>query len=98
MFHNREPITRVAAALGHSTPAITLLVYAHIIPTEDSGAAQRLDQLIGFEIPSGSKTVATSDEDPNDCKEVIERLVAKGGIEPPTQGFSGRSRRKRKIG
>ena len=71
MFHNRERITSVAAALGPSTPAITLSVYAHIIPTEDSGATQRLDQLIGFEISGGSKTVAMPDEDSNDCKEAI---------------------------
>jgi integrase len=86
LLHNGELITRVQAILGHASPAITLSVYAHILPTKDDGAARRLDQLIGFELPSGSKPVATDGET---VRRVLEsRVVAKGGIEPPTQGFS----------
>jgi integrase len=32
-----RPVTAVAAHLGHATPAITLAVYAHHIPTNDAG-------------------------------------------------------------
>ena len=48
MFHNREPITNVSKTMGHASPAITLSIYAHMIPTEDDGSARRLDQLIAF--------------------------------------------------
>jgi integrase len=54
MIHNNEPITRVSTALGHWSPAVTLNVYAHLIPSDDTSAAHRLDELIGFS-KSGSK-------------------------------------------
>ena len=88
LLHNREPITRVQAALGHASPAITLPVYAHLIPTEDDGAARRVDELIAFEMASGSKTVALEPLRVVANPHNREKLVAKGGIEPPTQGFS----------
>ena len=62
MFHNREPVTNVSKTMGHASPAITLSIYAHMIPTEDDGSARRLDQLISFggrnSAQVGSKVVA----------------------------------------
>jgi integrase len=89
LLHNREPITRVSAALGHASPAITLSVYAHMIPMQDDGAAMRLDNLIGFRSPeSGSETVAQKHRRVGTYPKTGDVMVAKGGIEPPTQGFS----------
>jgi integrase len=40
-----RPVTAVAAHLGHATPAITMAVYAHHIPSADAGAGL-LDELL----------------------------------------------------
>ena len=40
-----EPITTVAARLGHRDLSITLRVYAHLLPGQDRAAADRLDGL-----------------------------------------------------
>jgi len=99
LLHNGEPITRVQAASGHASPAITLSVYSHIIPVKDDGAAMRLDELIGFSLPKGgSKTVAAESLRALADPELPVKLVAKGGIEPPTQGFSERPDEKSRAG
>jgi integrase len=51
-------ITYIQTQLGHSSPSVTLNVYAHLIKPHDQSAAKRLETTI-FEI-SGSKTVATN--------------------------------------
>ena len=43
----------VASRLGHSSAALTLSTYAHVLPGADHDAAQRIDNLL-----SGSKRVA----------------------------------------
>ena len=48
------------------------------------GDAERLHDLI----MSGSKMVANDKTNLDDDQQVIELMVAKEGIEPPTQGFS----------
>ena len=40
------PITEVAKRLGHSTPAITLDVYAHFMKATESNSVNRLAQSI----------------------------------------------------
>lgn len=40
----KRPITEVSAHLGHSTPAVTMSIYAHCIPRRESGAGL-LDEL-----------------------------------------------------
>jgi len=94
MIHNDEPITKVQTPLGHSSPGVTLNVYSHVLPVEGTGAARRLDQLIGFEVPPaalGSKTVAPERRTTRTSSQVVDLLVAKDGIEPPIQGFSVRT-------
>jgi hypothetical protein len=54
-----------------------------LLPDADDGVADRLAGLA-----FGSKTVAEEEIDLEDETEGIDLLVAKGGIEPPTQGFS----------
>jgi integrase len=46
-------IKAVASRLGHSSAALTLSTYAHLLPGADEDAAQRIDDLL-----SGSKRVA----------------------------------------
>jgi integrase len=46
-------IKAVASRLGHSSAALTLSTYAHVLPGADQDAAQRIDELL-----SGSKRVA----------------------------------------
>ena len=40
------PVHVVSARLGHSSPAITMNVYAHLLPTSDESAAERVAELI----------------------------------------------------
>jgi len=53
-----ENITYIQTQLGHSSPSVTLNVYAHLIKPHDQSAAKRLETTI-FET-TGSKTVATN--------------------------------------
>jgi hypothetical protein len=75
LLHNREPITRVQAALGHASPAITLSVYAHLMPLDNQGVSIRLDELIGFR-GAGSKTVAPRGVTVGRVPQLIEKMVA----------------------
>lgn len=52
-----ENIKYIQTQLGHSSPSVTLNVYAHLIKPHDQSVAKRLETTI-FET-SGSKTVAT---------------------------------------
>jgi hypothetical protein len=40
------PITTVTTRLGHSNPAITLKVYAHLFERDDAAAAAAIDQML----------------------------------------------------
>jgi integrase len=53
-----ENITYIQTQLGHSSPSVTLNVYAHLIKPHDQSAAKRLETTI-FET-TGSKMVATN--------------------------------------
>ena len=46
LLANGEDIVRVSRLLGHASPKITLGVYAHMLPTEHYGTADRLSDLI----------------------------------------------------
>jgi integrase len=39
-------VKAVTARLGHSDPSITLRTYAHVMPHEETGAAERLGALL----------------------------------------------------
>ena len=45
-------IKAVSSRLGHASEALTLSIYARLLPTRDQGAAQRIDDLL-----SSSKSV-----------------------------------------
>ena len=81
-------VVAVSRQLGHGNPAITLGVYSH--------AFQRRNELPPGEKPAafmqresvGCHSVAPGSEPEVGDREVVEKLVARGGIEPPTRGFS----------
>jgi integrase len=41
------PVHIVAARLGHSSPMVTLSVYAHVLPTSDERAAEIIGGVLG---------------------------------------------------
>jgi integrase len=41
------PVHIVAARLGHSSPMVTLSVYAHVLPTGDERAAEVMAAVLG---------------------------------------------------
>ena len=68
--------------LGHSDPALTLRVYAHVLPEEeidlsfaDFGGSERLYPAPGSKDNSG--------ESPN----YLKQMAPPGGLEPPTHGL-----------
>lgn len=48
------PVHIVAARLGHSTPAITLAVYAHVLPRADEQAAKVMGEMMRTALGAGS--------------------------------------------
>jgi integrase len=60
LIEQGENITYIQTQLGHSSPSVTLNVYAHLIKPHDQSAAKRLEKTI-FET-TGSKMVATNEK------------------------------------
>jgi integrase len=54
------PITEVQHRLGHASPAITLHVYSHFMKETESGAADRLADLIQSAVPRGGRAGKSS--------------------------------------
>ena len=46
LIANGEDIVRVSRLLGHSSPTVTLDVYAHVLPNKHYGSANRLSDLV----------------------------------------------------
>jgi len=82
-------VVAVSRRLGHSNPAITLSTYSHAFARRD--AAPLGEQLAAFmrkEASGGCVSVVPSPESAVPGTEVVDSMVARGGIEPPTRGFS----------
>jgi hypothetical protein len=77
----------VSRQLGHANLNITLSIYAHWFARRGgSDLGARLAALVAKEtgpvlVPSAAATAASAPE-------VVDLMVARGGIEPPTRGFS----------
>ena len=52
-----EDIVRVSRLLGHSSPTVTLNVYAHMLPTEHYQAAERLADLVFSERVNHNRSI-----------------------------------------
>jgi len=46
LIANGEDIVRVSRLLGHSSPAVTLNVYSHMLPNDHYGGADRLGDMV----------------------------------------------------
>jgi len=81
-------IVAVSRRLGHSNPAITLTVYAHAVQQRTAPAlGEKLAAFMRAE-SGGCELVAREDSARRGGTEVLEKMVARVGIEPTTRGFS----------
>jgi integrase len=97
-------VVEVAAMLGHADPGVTLKIYSHAFARrrKDSTARARLTEFRRAEtaeqqekaggcllVVSGGSAGVTGQAPNTEVTEAAEKLmVARGGIEPPTRGFS----------
>jgi hypothetical protein len=82
-------VAAVSRRLGHSNPAITLTTYSHAFQRRDTAPlGERLATFMAAESGRGCISVVPSGEAPEASAEVVELMVTRGGIEPPTRGFS----------
>ena len=83
-------VIRVARLMGHCKPSITSDVYGHCIPDAGgSGAVEKLEEYRRNQKNlRGCDLVIPAQSDAQAATEVIDLMVARGGIEPPTRGFS----------
>ena len=86
LIANGEHPKRIQALMGHSSINVTMDVYGHLMPQGGDEVADRLGALV-FR-PSGSKTVEFDQMELEEGSHLVDFLVARDGIEPPTQGFS----------
>jgi len=83
-------ISSISRQLGHANVAITLGTYSHwFAQRAESDLGTRLAALMARET-EGCEMVAASGAARRDSTEVVDSVVARGGIEPPTRGFSVR--------
>ena len=81
-------VVAVSRRLGHANPSITLSCYSHAFQRRDAAplgeqlAAFMRQEALGCDLVVPGTSTEVSDT------EVVERMVARGGIEPPTRGFS----------
>jgi len=93
LISNGEDIVRVSRLMGHATASFTLNVYSHMLPREHDPSGDRLASF-GFWKQNGNccqSAKATWAAERGKLQRIsIVRMVARGGIEPPTRGFSVR--------
>ena len=82
-------VKTVQRLLGHASAMMTLDTYSHMGPESHDEAVRSIGDFV-FGEEAGSKTVATANGEDGELPQVVERLVARDGIEPPTRGFSVR--------
>ncbi len=89
-------LAAISRQLGHANPQITLSTYTHFFAKRaDSDLGAKLGAFVEREVGCDSVAMKGSDA-PADAPgraEVVDQprlMVARGGIEPPTRGFSVR--------
>jgi integrase len=86
MIATGADLAAIARQLGHSNVQTTLSIYAHFFAKRaDTGLGAKLEALARNE---GGVLVAAVESVGKSHTEVTDRVVARGGIEPPTRGFS----------
>ena len=69
--------------LGHSQISLTMDTYAHVLPSLQEEAAERINDAIGCQI--GYQTEEAPSADEQELLNHQEMMVSRGGIEPPTR-------------
>ncbi|HTS51826.1 MAG TPA: site-specific integrase, partial [Burkholderiales bacterium] len=89
MIATGADLAAVSRQLGHANPQITLSTYTHAFAKRDeaAGMGARMSALLRAETV-GPVLVPSERPDGASEREVVELMVARGGIEPPTRGFS----------
>jgi hypothetical protein len=88
-------VVRVSRLLGQASPKIKLDVHSHAAPTERYATAEKIAAVVfgnKMETSNKKRVPATTVGAANDAQVddlVAANLVARGGIKPPTRGFSG---------
>jgi integrase len=89
MIATGADLAAISRQLGHANVQITLSVYTHFFAKRsDTGLGAKLEALVAKEI--GCVLVVPTSAAEVQHSEVIELVMARGGIEPPTRGFSVR--------
>ncbi len=70
--------------MGHSTFKVTMDIYGHLMDDHIDDTADMISKMI----LSGHSMVTTCRDEDDDDLQVVDLMVAGGGIEPPTRGFS----------
>jgi len=85
-----EDVASIADRVGHANPSITMSIYAHPYRSKmRKRIGANLAAFVRKETGGCISVVTGIAPEPTDM-EVIEKMVARGGIEPPTRGFSVR--------
>ena len=96
MIATGADLAAISRQLGHANVGITLSTYTHFFEKRgNSGLGARMEELVKKEV--GCDLVAIVPDEDQAVPQVIDLLVAREGIEPPTRGFSGRGS-SRKVG
>jgi len=83
-------IVAVSRRLGHANPSITLGVYSHAVQSQNAPSlGEKLAAYMQRE-QTGCNSVVSGTRHEVPDTEVLEKLVARAGIEPATRGFSVR--------
>ena len=75
----------VMELLGHSQVSLTLDTYSHVLPGLQAEAAKRMDEALDFGRQTGRQTENESLDEHQKSPNSGERVVSRGGIEPPTR-------------
>ena len=91
MIATGADLAAISRQLGHATPQITLGTYTHWFARRDdsAGMGARLSALLRAET-AGPVLVPVAGAAAASGAKVVDLDVARGGIEPPTRGFSVR--------
>ena len=90
MIATGPDLAAISRQVGHAMVQISLAIYAHFFARRiESGLGANLEALIVAK-RGGCVSAASGASDEGPHAEVIDFMVARGGIEPPTRGFSVR--------
>ena len=81
-LHAGKSVRWVADQLGHSDPALTLRVYAHAMPEDETDLS-----FADFDTPKRPYTAPVDEESPKESRNYLERMARREGLEPPTLRF-----------